>query len=126
MRKFRVQFLDCNQKTSQENCNECIEELSRFFKFLPYEETIKTQHTTTSNQSRENDYSNKAPLYSNSYTNNSLSNRMQYYLHKAHLQQIQTQVVVGRRQDLETAKSLPIQIILQFLPNDVRKKMKSH
>ena len=79
VRKFRVQFLDCNQKTSQENCNECIEELSHFFKFLPYEETIKTQQTTITNQSRENDLSNnKAPLYSNSYTNKSLSNRMQY------------------------------------------------
>jgi len=70
-----VQFLDCNQKTSQENCNECIAALNHFFKVLSYEESIKTQQTSASNNlSKEKDSkSSKATLFTNSYATENLS-----------------------------------------------------
>lgn len=35
MRKFRVQFLD-SMKTSEQNCLDCIKELSKFIEILEY------------------------------------------------------------------------------------------
>ena len=37
LRKFRVQFLDHNGVTGQENCELCIKELRRFIDIVPFE-----------------------------------------------------------------------------------------
>ena len=56
MRKFRVQFLDHNDKLSEENCLSCVAELSRFFKLVSFESTEKDGSMQISDQYTRNLY----------------------------------------------------------------------
>lgn len=74
MRKFRVQFLDNDQRSSQENCETCIQELSFFMDITPHK-SIEISFDTNmsfSNQMDSNQTIDSA-MDNNVFTKNSNS-----------------------------------------------------